>query len=105
MTISIPNSVEPSKFERLLKFLKREHITFSVEPTPSVSEEDLVIQERLHAKYVVNSKWESMNLDEKEDAALLETMLYEREKGIDLLTPDEQTDFLNELRNLAKLPQ
>ena len=39
--------------------------------------------------------------DEKEDAALLETMLYDCEKGVELLTPTEQTAFLNELRDLA----
>ena len=46
-----------------------------------------------------------MNLDEKEDAALLETMLYDREKGVDLLTAPEQTAFLNELRDLAHASQ
>lgn len=102
MTFSIPNSVEPSKFERLLEFLKREHITFSIEPSPSLSTEDLAIRERLRLKYVADGKWETMSLEEKEDAALLEAMLYDREKGIEFLTSDEQTDFLNELRDLAK---
>jgi hypothetical protein len=102
MTISIPNLNEPSKFERLLEFLNRERIAFNVEPPPSVSEEDLIIRERLRLKYIVVGKWDAMSLDEKEDAALLETMLYEREKGVELLTPNEQTDFLNELRDLAK---
>jgi hypothetical protein len=102
VTISIPNLNEPSKFERLLEFLNREHIMFNVEPTPSVSEEDLIIRERLRLKYVAVGKWDAMSLDEKEDAAILETMLYEREKGLELLTPNEQTDFLNELRDLAK---
>ena len=112
MTITISNQVESSKYEKLLKFLYRERIAFSFEPTPSpqessrtVSEEDLAIRERLRAKYVVSGQWANMNIDEKEDAALLETMLYDREKGIEILTPTEQTAFLNELRELAKLPE
>jgi hypothetical protein len=85
--------------------LYQERIAFSFEPTPSVSAEDLAIKERLRAKYVDSGEWSAMNLDEKEDAALLETMLYDREKGVDLLTPTEQTDFLNELRDLAHASQ
>ena len=101
MTITVFNSVESSKFEKLLQFLYQERIAFSFEPTPSVSAEDLAIKERLRAKYVDSGEWAAMNLDEKEDAALLETMLYDREKGVELLTPTEQTSFLNELRDLA----
>jgi hypothetical protein len=100
MTITVFNSGESSKIEKLLQFLYQERIAFTFEPTPSVSEEDLAIKERMRAKYATE-KWTSMSLDEKEDAALLETMLYDREKGIELLTPTEQTAFLNELRDLA----
>ncbi len=105
MTITISDSVESSKYEKLLKFLYRERIAFSFEPTPSLSEEDLAIRERLRAKYVVSGQWANMSLDEKEDAALLETMLYDSEKGVETLTPTEQTAFLNELRELAKSPE
>jgi hypothetical protein len=101
MTITIFNTAESSKFEKLLQFLYQERIAFVFEPTPSVSEEDLAIKERLQAKYVSSGQWANMNLDEKEDAALLETMLYDREKGVELLTPTEQTTFLKELRILA----
>ena len=88
-----------------MQFLYQERIAFSFQPDPSVSEEDLAIRERLRAKYAVSGKWATMNLDEKEDAALLETMLFDRENGIELLTPTEQTDFLNELRDLAQSAQ
>ena len=101
MTITIANTAESAKYEKLLQFLHQERIAFSVEPTPSVSEEDLTIKERLRAKYVASGKWAAMNLDEKEDAALLETMLYDREKGVESLSESEQTAFLNELRGLT----
>jgi hypothetical protein len=101
MTITLSNTAESAKIERLLQFLYQERIAFSFQPDPSVSEEDLAIRERLRAKYVASGQWAAMNLDEKEDAALLETMLYDREKGVELLTPTEQTSFLNELRQLV----
>lgn len=102
MTITINDAAESAKHEKLLQFLHQERISFSVEPPPLVSEEDAAIKERLRAKYVESGKWVAMNLDEKEDAALLETMLYDREKGVELLTKTEQTAFLNELRDLAQ---
>ena len=105
MTITIANTAESSKYEKLLQFLHQEHIAFSIEPTPSVSEEDAAVKERLRAKYVDSGQWAAMNLDEKEDAALLETMLYDREKGVELLTEAEQTTFLNELRGLTRASQ
>jgi hypothetical protein len=101
MTITLSNSAESAKIERLLQFLYQERIAFSFQPDPSVSEDDLAIRERLRAKYVASGQWAAMNLDEKEDAALLETMLYDREKGVELLTPTEQTTFFNELRQLV----
>jgi hypothetical protein len=101
MTITLSNTAESAKIERLLQFLYQERIAFSFQPDPSVSEEDLAIRERLRAKYVASGQWAAMNLDEKEDAALLETMLYDRENGVELLTTTEQTAFLNELRELV----
>ncbi len=99
MTVTISNALaESSKFEKLLQFLHQERIAFSFEPTPSVSEEDLAIKKRLSAKYVDSGEWTTMTMDEKEDAALLETMLYDREKGVELLTKTEQTAFLKTCR-------
>lgn len=104
MTISFSNSVEPSKIERVLQFLYREHIAFSFEPSPTLSPDDLAIRERLHNKYVQTGEWQSMNLDEKEDAAILESMLYleETEQAIPL-SPEEDADFKNEIKNWANL--
>ena len=100
MTITISNSVESSKYEKLLKFLYRERIAFSFEPTPSVSEEDLAIRERLRAKYDVSGQWATMNLDEKEDAAILEKMLYLEETGqAEPLSVEENNAFSNEMKS------
>ena len=104
MTISFPNSIEPSKIERVLQFLYREHIAFSVEPSSAVTPEDLAIRERLHNKYVRTNEWDAMNLEEKEDAAHLESMLFLEET--DQATPlneVENLDFKNEIKTWANL--
>ncbi len=101
MTITISTSEESSKFEKLLKFLYKERIAFDIVSSAPVTAEDLAIRERLRAKYIPSGEWENMSLDEKEDAALLETMLYDKENGAELLSPDEQTAFLKELRELS----
>lgn len=97
MTITISTSEESSKFEKLLKFLYKERIAFDFVPATPATAEDLAIRERLRAKYVLSGEWENMS----QDAALLETMLYDKENGAELLSPDEQIAFLNELRELA----
>ena len=104
MTISFSNSVEPSKIERVLQFLYREHIAFSFEPSSTLSPDDLAIRERLHHKYVETGEWQSMSLDEKEDASILESMLYleETEQATPLST-EEDADFKNEIKSWANL--
>ena len=100
MTITISNQVESSKFEKLLKFLYQERIAFSFEPSPSASEDDLAVQERLRDKYVASGQWATMNPDEKEDAAILEKMLYLEETGqTSPLNAEENTDFANEMKS------
>ena len=101
MTITISTSEESSKIEKLLKFLYKERITFDFVTTTPVTEEDLAIRERLRAKYVQSGAWENMSLDEKEDATLLESMLYDKEKDAEMLSPTEQAAFLKELRAQA----
>ena len=104
MTISFSNSIEPSKIERVLQFLYREHIAFNFEPSSVVSPEDLAIRERLHNKYVQTGEWNALSLDEKEDAALLESMLFLEETGqATPLSVEDDADFKNEIKSWANL--
>ena len=104
MTISFPNSIEPSKIERVLQFLYRERIAFSVEPSNAVTTEDLIIRERLHNKYVRTNEWDAMSLEEKEDAAHLESMLFlEETHQAPPLNEVEDLDFKNEIKTWANL--
>jgi hypothetical protein len=94
---------DTSKLQKILNMVKRLKLPFQIsEPETPVSEEDLIIKERLRKKYVASGQWDTMSLDEKEDAALLESMLYDQDNGIELLSPSEQKDFLNELSSLSK---
>jgi hypothetical protein len=98
MTITIPNSLEEAKLEKLLKFLGRERIAFSFDPI-ALLDEQVEIQHRLHKKYVVTGEWDSMSFDEKEDAAALEKMLMLEETGdAKPLDSEQNSAFLNELK-------
>ena len=98
MTITIPNSLETAKLEKLLKFLGRERIAFSFDPI-ALSDQQVEIQYRLDKKYVATGEWDSMSFDEKEDAAALEKMLMLEETGnAKPLDSEENSAFLNELK-------
>jgi hypothetical protein len=98
MTITIPNSLETEKLEKLLKFLGRERIAFSFDPV-ALLDEQVEIQHRLHKKYVVSGEWDSMSFDEKEDAAALEKMLMLEGTGdAKPLDSEQNSAFLNELK-------
>jgi hypothetical protein len=65
----------------------------------SPSKEDEAIRRRLHDKYVVTGLWENMNLEEREDAAHAESMIYAQEQPDYVVYSPEQTkDHLTKLR-------
>lgn len=99
MTITITDSSDTSKFEKLLKFLYRERIPFSFDPNSPLSSEELAIQERLQAKYGLNGQWADMSDDAKQDAALLEKILYLEETGqAEPLNYEENNAFKDEIK-------
>jgi hypothetical protein len=99
MTITIPNSLEEAKLEKLLKFLGRERIAFSFDPI-ALLDEQVEIQQRLQKKYMLSGEWEHMSNDEKEDAAALEKMLMLEETGqAKPLDSEQNSAFLSELKS------
>jgi hypothetical protein len=85
MTITISEHVTPSTLDRLLKYMRREKVPFVLQPDVQTEEEnDLIrttaIRERLRVKYVINGEWLTMDDEERQDAALLEGMLYDKEQ-------------------------
>ena len=108
MTITI-SSDEPSTIDRILKTLqplRREKLVFDIK-TDVVEDEDALktaaIRERLRLKYVVNGEWARMDDEDRQDAALLESMLYDDENGlVEVLEEADAKAFYNEMKSWAK---
>jgi hypothetical protein len=103
-TITINGNVEQSIIDRVLTLLRREKVSFTFESATQENEQDALrtaaIRERLRVKYVLNGEWASMDDEDRQDAALLEGMLYDKEQ------PDyevySEADTKNYLNNLKK---
>jgi hypothetical protein len=58
-----------------------------------------IIQKRLIDKYVATGEWAKMNDEERQDASLLERMLYDAEQPSEGQLPEsETTQFLSDLK-------
>ena len=104
MTITI-SSNEPATIDRILQLLRREEVPFVYEPEPLDANElkTKAIKERLRLKYVVTDTWSKMTDDERLDASLFESMLYDDDNGcVEVLNPTEQSAFRNEMKSWAK---
>ncbi len=103
MTITI-SSNEPSTIDRILHLLRREKVPFVYEPEPLDADElkTEAIRERLRLKYVVTDTWSKMTDEERIDASLFESMLYDDDNDcVEVLNPEEQNAFRNEMKSWA----
>ena len=108
MTITI-SSDEPSTIDRILQTLqplRREKLVFDIK-TDLLDDEDALktaaIRERLRLKYVVNGEWATMDDEDRQDAALLESMLYDDENGlVEILEESDAKAFYHEMKSWAK---
>jgi hypothetical protein len=82
MTITI-SSDEPSMIDRVINLLHREKVPFDI--TPELADDDAVrtaaIRERLRRKFVVSGEWDTMDEEDRLDAALFEGMMYDNEQS------------------------
>lgn len=102
MTITISENVEPSMIDNLLKYMQREKVPYAVQ-TDDDAERTTAIRERLRQKLVVTGQWATMDDEDRLDASLFESMLYDTENGsIERLQGKEALDFENEMQNWAK---
>jgi hypothetical protein len=104
MTITITDIDSPIT-ERVLKFLRREKVPFVLQQDEEIDDLQRIeaIRERLRLKYVVNGQWATMTDDDRQDAALLEGMLYDDENdNVELLSTTEQIEFKNEMKSWAR---
>jgi hypothetical protein len=60
------------------------------------SNKTAAIRERLRLKYVTNGEWEKMDDEERQDASLLEGMLYDKEQ------PDYETNSETDTKDFYK---
>ena len=108
MTITISSDAQ-STIDRILKTLqplRREKLVFDIK-TDVVEDEDALktaaIRERLRLKYVINGEWATMDDEDRQDAALLESMLYDDENGlVEVLDEADAKAFYHEMKSWAK---
>jgi hypothetical protein len=101
MTLTIDKNIEPSTLDSVLDYMRLKKVSFALNDDDATR--TAAIKERLRLKYVLTGEWSTMSDDDRQDASLLEGMLYDDENGlVELLGDDEQTDFRTEMKNWAK---
>ena len=93
MTKIVAIEIHENDESALLDFLKNFKFDFKIKDIRLTSDQQ-IIRENLRQKYVTTGEWDTMSLEEKEDAAILEDILMsDSSKTVD-------TDvFLKKLRN------
>ena len=103
VTITFEADHNDSKMQQALNYLKSLGLSFRIKDDTSNKEEDeeiIAVRERLRLKYVVTGEWQNMDEEDREDAVLLETMLWKREQpDYEVLSEEESEAFLKSLEN------
>jgi hypothetical protein len=94
---------DTSKLQKVISFIKKLQLPFQI---TEMQEETIwdkqihpIIQQRLIDKYVKTGEWANMNDDERQDASLLERMLYDAEQPSEGRLPEAETlQFLSDLK-------
>jgi hypothetical protein len=101
MTLTIDKNIEPSTLDNLLDYMRLKKVPFAINDDDAAR--TAAIKERLRLKYVLTGEWSTMSDEDRQDASLLEGMLYDDENGlVELLNEDDQIDFKNEMKSWAK---
>jgi hypothetical protein len=100
ITIQLEDSI---KLQKVLNFVKRLKLPFQItEPELETiwdSQIHSIIQQRLIEKYDKMGLWDDMDDEERQDAALLERMLYDAEQPSEGHLPESETEqFLSDLK-------
>jgi hypothetical protein len=94
---------DSTKLQKVINFIKRLQLPFQIveNEDETIWESDIhpIIQKRLIDKYVATGEWAKMNDEERQDASLLERMLYDSEQPSEGQLPEsETTQFLSDLK-------
>lgn len=101
---------DTAKIQQILNLAKQLKMQFQLVDTlpirPSETDNGVwdadiypIIQQRLIQKYVVTGEWEAMDDDERQDASLLEKMLYDKEQpNYEVYSEADTKTFLTHLK-------
>jgi hypothetical protein len=94
---------DSTKLQKVINFIKRLQLPFQIVESEeeTIWESDIhpIIQKRLIDKYGATGEWAKMNDDERQDASLLERMLYDAEQPSEGHLPESETvQFLSDLK-------
>ncbi len=97
---------DKTKLDKILNFIKRLKVPFHVlDPQNDLETQwddnaNAIIQSRLTEKYIKTGEWNKMDDEARQDASLLERMLYLEElEQTEPLTLEENTAFANEMKS------
>ena len=100
LQFDIQTTEQQHKLQQVIEFVSNLKLPFrKVEPTESDDLETVTIRERLTEKYVKTGEWETMNDDDRQDAVLLEQMLWSQEQpDYEVYSVEESARILAELK-------
>ena len=99
MTKSITISFDEADENFLIALFDKLKVKTQANNPSILTKEEAAVQERLREKYVCSSTWDSMNEEEKEDAAHAETMKYAQEQpDYHVFSEEESKIYRTELR-------
>lgn len=93
---------DSTKFDKVLQLVKQLKVSFETTEPTTLWEEAThkIIQNRLINKYVSTGEWAKMTDDERQDASLLEKMLYDEEQpDYKVYSVEESDKILADLKN------
>ncbi len=93
---------DSTKFEKVMQLVKQLKVSFETNEPTTLWEEGThkIIQNRLIEKYVSTGEWSKMTDDERQDASLLEKMLFDEEQpDYKVYTIEESNKLLADLKN------
>lgn len=102
VTITFEADRNDSKIQQALNYLKSLGLAFRIKEETAKEDDDeetVAVRERLRLKYVVNGEWQNMDEEDREDAAMLEKMLWKREQpDYEVLSEEESMNVLAKLK-------
>jgi hypothetical protein len=96
-TLILPYSETDTEILSFIDRLRRTKKVFKIDDDDTLRNE--AIRERLRLKYVTTGEWAVMDDEDRQDASLLEGMLYDKEMGnVEMHSETDSKDFYLQLK-------